>query len=406
MRVKALLLLLSLSLVVHCTQKASLKRPPLARVDVVEEEYFGRKISDPYRYMENLDNPEVQEWMRLQADYVRSILDRIPHRQYLIDKMHEFDRRKSSRISPLRITDNDYYFYLKTTPEDETGKLYYRVGYEGDEVFLYDPETFSSDTTKKFVINDLSPSDDGSKIAFEVAPNGSESSTVLIMDVASRKLYPEQIDRCWFAVPSWLPSGDAFLYLRLRSSDVHDKDREKNSKTYLHVVGTDPSNDVEIFSRSKYPDLGIKPEEFPLAQYDKDSGYLYGLVLSVDRRLNVYYAPTAEVNRDRIEWKPLFGPEDEVYNFYPTRDKLYIYTPKNAPNFKLLRTSLQHPDLSHAEVVVEEPKDGTLTDFAVTSDGIYYTVSRNGVEEKLYYEGFGKKTHSKFACLSLRAASR
>ncbi len=391
MKLKIFLLSFSLILFVQCTQKGSFEKPPEAKVEVVEDEYFGKKISDPYRYMENLKDPEVNNWFKSQADYSRSVLNSIPGRQSLIDKMREFDKRKSAKISKLRITENNRYFYLKTTPQDETGKLYYRDGYEGKEIFLYDPQTFSSDTTKKFVISNLSPSDDGAKVAFEVAPDGSESSILLTMDVENKKLYPDQVDQCWFAVPPWFPDGSAYLYIRLQSSDVHDINREKDSKTYLHIVGTAPSNDNEVFSRAKYPELGIQSEDFPMIWYSKDSQYLYGFLYTVDRRLNVFFAPTNELKKDKINWKRLFQIEDEVYDFYPTEKDLSIYTPKNAPNFRLLKTSLKKPDLKNAEIVVEEPKDAKLSSFSLSNTGIYYTISKNGVEEKLFYQPFGQK---------------
>jgi prolyl oligopeptidase len=366
------------------------EKPMIAKIQPVVDEYFGKKISDPYRYMENLQDPEVQTWFKSQADYARSVLDDIPGRQSLINKMREFDKRKKSIINYLIITDNDLYFYLKTTPEDETGKLFYRNGYEGKENFLYDPQTFSPDTSQKYVISGLSPSDDGKKIAIEVAPSGSESSILLIMNVQEKTFYPEKIDRCWFASPSWLPSGDAFLFNRLQSSDVHDTDREKDSKTYLHTVGTDPGTDREIFSREKYPELGIKPEYFPMVSYDKDSQYLFGFVLSVDRRMHVYYAPTTEINKERINWKELIKKENEIYDFSATETELYLYTPKDAPNFKLLKTSLKNPDLANAEVVVAENPQEILRSFALTNEGIYYTLSQNGVTEKLYRLPYGK----------------
>jgi len=379
-----------LLMVLYATGKAQ-EKPVPAKVQPVEEEYFGKTITDPYRYMESLQDPEVKNWFESQADYSRSVLNNILGRQSLIDKMREFDKRKSSKISYLRITDNDRYFYLKTTPEDETGKLFYRDGYEGKEIFLYDPQAFSPDTTQKYVISDLSPSDDGSKVAFEIALDGSESSILLTMDVKNKKLYPEQIDRCWFASPSWLPDGGGYLYNRLQSSDVHNKDREKDSKTYLHTVGIDSESDREIFSRAKYPELGIKPEDFPMVFYDKDSHYLFGFAYTVDRRLSVFYAPTTEINKEKIEWKQLFKTEDEVYDFSATEKELYVYTPKDAANFKILRTSLKNPDLANAEVIVPENSQATLTSFSLSNEGIYYTLSKNGVEEKLYRLPYGTK---------------
>lgn len=391
MKTKTMLLCLTILFLVQCTTKITQEKPPLAQVKPVEDVYFGKKITDPYRYMEDLQDSVVQNWIKSQADYSRSVLNSIQGRQSLIDKMREFDQRKSSSISYLNITDNDRYFYLKTTPEDETAKLYYRDGYEGKEIFLYDAQSFSTDTTQKYVISSHSPSDDGSKVALQVAPpGGSESAILLTIDVKNKKLYPEQIDRCWWSFPSWLPDGNSYLYNRLQSSDVHDINREKDSKIYLHNVGTDPSDDKEIFSRSKYPELGIQPEDFPRVFYDKDSNYLFGFAYTVDRRLSCFYAPTNELQKDRINWKRLIKIEDEVYNFSTTEKDLYIYTPKDAPNFKLLKTSLKNPDLANAEVVVDEPNDGILTNFKLTNEGIYYTIAKNGVEERLFHQSFGE----------------
>jgi prolyl oligopeptidase len=391
MKTKTILFCIAIISMVQCATDSIREKPPLAQVKPVEDEYFGKKISDPYRYMEDLQDPEVKQWFKAQADYSRSVLNSIPGRQSLLNKMREFDSRKSLSISHLNITDNNRYFYLKTTPADETGKLYFRDGYEGTESLLYDPQTFSTDRSRKFVISDLSPSNDGTKIAFEIAPNGSESSILLTMDVDNQKLYPEQIDRCWFASPSWLPDASGYLFLRLQSSDVQNKDREKDSKTYLHLVGTDSSADKEIFSRAKCPQLVIKPEDIPLVFYDKDSKHVFGFVITADRRLKVFYAPATELNNEKINWKPLFKLEDEVYDFSPTEKELYVYTPKDAPNFKILKTSLKNPDLPAADVVVPENPHATLTSFSLTNEGLYYTLSRNGVEERLYHLPYGTK---------------
>ena len=211
MKTKTTLLCLIILLLVQCTTKITQEKPPLAQVKHVEDVYFGKEISDPYRYMEDLQDSVVQNWFKSQADYSRSVLNNIQGRQSLINKMRDFDERKSSKISYLNITENDRYFYLKTTPEDETGIMYYREGYEGEEVFLYDPQAFSTDTTQKYVISGLEPSDDGSKVAFEIAPSGSESSILLTMDIDNKKLYPEKIDRCWWAATSWLPDGSGYF---------------------------------------------------------------------------------------------------------------------------------------------------------------------------------------------------
>lgn len=371
-------------------------QPPKAPSQPVTETYFGKQITDPYRNLENLKDTAVQQWMKAQSDYARSTLSSIPGRAHVISIMNDLDKRKSQRISSLVITNNNIYFYLKTSPGGQAAKLYTRNGFEGEETLLFDPGEYSKDTTQKYTIttfptDGISPSNDGSLVAFTVSPNGSGNSVLLIMDVKERKLLPERIDRCLWNVVSWLPDNVSFFFNRLQSGDSRDKQWMQYSKVYLHKVGTDPLADKEIFSAAKYPSLGIAPDDGPFVMYDKDSHYLYGFALSVDNRLNVFYTPESELNSSSINWRRLFRREDEVHWFNATDKELYIYTSKNAPHFKILKTSLQNPDLAHADVLVPEDPQGAITSFTLTSEGLYYTMTRNGVEASLYHLPLGSK---------------
>jgi prolyl oligopeptidase len=380
-----------LAMIISCNSEKAKVKPLLAEAKPVDDVYFGKMVTDPYRYMENLKDSTVLNWIKSQSDYSRTILDGIPGRKELLAKMFEFDKRRAERVTGINITENDRYFYLKITPNDETGKLFCRDGFEGKETLLFDPLTFGKDTTQKFVISSYSPNDDGTKIAFEVAANGSESSVLLVMDVQNKTFYPERIDRCWFASPSWLPDGKSFLYNRLNSADVHDKNREKDSKTFHHQIGSDPSSDKEIFSKAKYPDLDIKSEEIPLIWYDKYSQTIFGIAASVDSRMKLYYAPTSDLNKEKINWKKLFSHDDQVYNIATTDKDIYVFTPKGAPNFTILKMSLKNPDLKKAEVVVPENPEGPITSFTLTSEALYYNVSVNGVRSKLFRLPNGSK---------------
>ncbi|MGQ8336446.1 prolyl oligopeptidase family serine peptidase [Sunxiuqinia sp. A32] len=391
MQTKHLLFLLFIFFLISCSQKKNTNLPPLAEAQPVSDTYFGVDITDPYRYMENLDDSMVVGWMKKQSDYTREVLSSISGRAPLIEKLKELDQRKSTRIYSLAITDNNWYFYLKMTPEDETGKLFMREGFEGEESLLYDPETFSDDTTKHYVISSFLPSNDGTKVTMEVAPNGSENGVLQIMDVKKKEFYPEKIDHCWMGATSWLPGEESFLYHQMSSGDVHDMEREKNTKTLLHVLGTDPLSDKEVFSGAKYPELGIKPEELPIMYYDRDPKLLFGILSSVDNRLNVFYAPLSELDKDKIAWKRLFAPKDSVYNFGTNGKNFFIYTPKSAPNFKILTMPVSDPDLQKAEVLVPESPDAKINNYILTKDALYYYLTRNGVEAKAYRLPFEEK---------------
>ncbi|NTU57705.1 MAG: S9 family peptidase [Chlorobiaceae bacterium] len=375
---------------------ADVQAPIAAPTAEVVDTLCGEEVADPYRPLENLKEPQVQAWYRQESDRARTLLDAIPGRNGLIRKMQEFDKRRPAKVYSLVITENDHYFYLKQTPSDETGKLFFRKGFRGKERKLLDPATFSEGGVN-FVVSQVAPNIDGSKIVVSLSPNGSEDSVLLVMEVSTGKIYPERINRCWFASPSWLPDGKSFFYNRLNPGALHDKDREKDSRIFLHVTGTDPSSDREIFSRTTNPEMGIRPEDIPAVFFDRNSNHLYASIESVDPKINAWYAPVNTVSEKIIPWKRLISPKDEVYSFGTTKTDIYLFTPKNAPRFKVLKTSLEHPDIDHARTVIDQQPDASISGFVLTSDGIFYTLSINGVKEELYHIGYNGKSAEKIA---------
>lgn len=358
------------------------EKPALAPVEPVVNEYWGVKLTDPYQYMENMEDTIVRNWMIANADYARAILDGISGRQGLLDKMKEFDQRISDRISNLTILDNDRYFYLKTTPDDETGKMFTRDGYEGVEKLLFDPETYGEDTVD-YVIGSISPTFEGEKVAFTVEPNGSENTTTLILDVETGEFFPEELKLSVGGV-SWLPDGEHFLYTKVNSEDVHDPMRFIFTKSYLHTTGTDQSEDKVFFSAEKYPEMGAGPAEFPFAFYDQYEDHLFIGFFSVEAYMTLFVAEGNEVFADRVNWKSLCSKEDEIQNIYPRGDELFVYTAKGAPNFKVLKTDLWNPVFENAEVYIPEPEEGVLESFTFTDNAGYFTVRSNGTRTRLY----------------------
>ncbi|NTU54394.1 MAG: prolyl oligopeptidase family serine peptidase [Chlorobiaceae bacterium] len=354
----------------------------------VVETLCGQEVADPYRPLENLKDPEVAAWYQRESDQAREVLDAIPGRNELIARMHEFDKRRPEKIFDLSITDDDGYFYLKQTPADETGKLFFRQGYKGRERLLFDPATYKSKSGETFVISEVAPSIDGSKVVIGLSPNGSEDAILFIMEVSTGRIYPERIDRGRFASPSWLPDGKSFFYNRMNSADPQDKDRQKDTRVWLHRVGANPATDREIFSRTHNPELSIRAEDIPSVVYDKKSRRLFAFVGSVDPRITAWYAPLESLKKPAIAWKTLFHPEDEVYDFSPTQSDLYLFTPKNAPRFKVLKTPIDRPDPATAVTIIPEPKEATLSGIALTNQGIFYSESINGVHEDLFRLGY------------------
>lgn len=386
MKTKLFIFLLICNLIVFAQQQ------PVAPVKVVTDEYFGQKIDDPYRYMEDLKDPVVKKWFKGQADYSRNVLDHISGRDELIEKFKELDSRQSNKIFRLRITENDLYFYLKETPNDETGKLFYRKGFKGKEQLLFDPEKYKPKDGDQHVISSIFPNFDGSKISFSIAKNGAESATILVMNVENKKLYKEEIEPCWSFATSWLPDGNSFFYGRYNSSDVTDKTRQLNTKVYLHNVGTNSTEDIEVFSSTLYPDLKIKPEEIPILIYDKDCDKIFCEVYTVDSNLKVFIADNKDISNNKVKWNLLVKRSDKIENIYTDKKSFYYKTSKNASNYKIISTSIDNPDLSNAKLLISENKDEVLNDFKVTNKGFYYTTMKNGVDAKVYHKKLNSPT--------------
>ena len=87
--------------------------PPVAAVRSVTDEYFGVKVADPYRYMENLKDPQVVAWFKAQNDYTRSTLARIPGRDGFLAHIKTLDESAPARVSDLRRLPGDRFFYQK-----------------------------------------------------------------------------------------------------------------------------------------------------------------------------------------------------------------------------------------------------------------------------------------------------
>jgi prolyl oligopeptidase len=385
MKTITLICFLTTGLLMACGTVGIGPKPPLAISDTVVDYYFGRKINDPYRYMENLQDSSVVEWIREQSDYSRRILNNISGRQELINRMIEIDGRKSEQISRLRITDNDRYFYLKTMPDDQAGKLYFRDGFKGPEFLLFDPTEFYNDTSRTYFLTNISPSIDGTKVFFVLYPSDRAVSNIFItMDVENRKI-TEQYDRNWMSIASWLPDSKSYL-INLPSETPLSGGTPYfyNSRICLHFLGTDSGKDRVIFSRKQYPELGIKPEDIPNATYDNNSQYIFCSLVSSDRRNHVFYLPLAGISEEKPDWKLLFKREDEVYNFIATDKEIFIRSPKKASNFRILKISLTEPDITEAKIIIPEDPRASLTSFRLTRDGIYYSILRNGIQNELY----------------------
>lgn len=357
---------------------------PTTKTVEVSDTYFGKAITDQYRWLEDLKNPEVEKWFKTQAEYTNSQLAKIPGQDKLISELKALDKLIPVNYTPVAKAGGKY-FYKKRLPDEQKAKLYYRQGENGKEILLFDPQKFVEGKTYDYY---TSVSDDGSKIAMNLSEAGSEIGDVRILDVATGKFLPDVIPHCDgnFAEGS----NTDLYYMQFKGYDVHDQEQKLNLPFKLHVLGTPAEKDLVIVSSKNNPELNISPKEMPSISDFKNSPYMILGLYTVENNQTLYYAKRSELKSEKIHWKPLTTKEDEVRNFFVKGTDIYFLTTKGSPKFKLIKTSLDNPDLKNAKTIVEGNNEWQLSydAFTETKDYLIFNKSKNELITKTYQYEF------------------
>lgn len=359
------------------------------------DDYFGIRIVDEYRNLENLEDPQTLNWMKTQTVYTNAALNLIPKRNYYSAKMLEFDQRQGYATTNLKITDNDKYFYLKKNSNEKVAKLYYRKELSGKEELLYDPSQYKkSEKNHEFVINYLNPSWDGTKVAISMAEKGQELAEVIILDVEKKYIHPEiitQIEPVSAGGIKWLDDNSGFFYLHYPTTDSKSLDFYKNTRTVLYKIGTDPKNITDVFSAKNNPELNITEDQFPMIlEFDKDDRYYIGMLVDYNTYRKTYIIPKKDLLSGKKNWKPFSESEDKAKTLEELNNDIIFLSSYNSSLNMLCKTNISDPHFKNPEVLIPEKKDEIIKSYRITKDGIYYTTTKNGVEAKLYLLNKGK----------------
>lgn len=365
-------------------QNSYASRPPVAPVRPVVDDYFGAKITDPYRYMENLNDPEVAAWMKAQNAYSRSVLARIQGREDLLKRIEQLDESVPARVDAIKRLPSGRCFYLKSLRNDSVFKLYMRDGMGGPEKLLADPGELPAESDTPYAINYFSPSDDGRYVVYGVSPGGSEKAVLHILDTASMRESAETIDRVEFGQTiGWRPDERSFFYNRLRKlpPNAPEEEKEIKSRVFLHVIGTDPEHDVAVFGYGVSEQIKLRPADIPVIETFPDVRLAFASAeQGSDNEIVVYEAPLDSVGKNHA-WHRICGVEDGVTDIAARGDDLWLLTQKDASHFKIIHTRASNPNLSRGDVILP-PGDTVITGMFAAQDALYVSV-RDGAVHRL-----------------------
>jgi prolyl oligopeptidase len=366
-----LLTCLTLSLLAAAPSHAQLSYPPTRTVDA-SDTYFGVTYKDPYRWLENLKGGDVQSWFKAQAKLTDDLLARIPGRDALAREWMDLDKLRPARYASIAY-ENGRVFYKKTLGGENVGRLFFRAGWDGAEKLLFDPGPYKAGVTTTIV--SIVPSFDGRHVVMGLSSGGAEWSELRILDVDRGALLPESTYPSYGAI-GWALDGKSFFYDAGKVTDIKSLGIELDRKTRVHRLGSAFAEDVDFFSDEKNPELGITPMEFPAASIDESyPGYIFGNVGTVQNEMRIFYAPISEMDHAAIKWDVLCRTSDDlVRGMQFNGDYAYAVTHANAPRYRVVRTSVKHPDWKNAETVIPEARD-SIQDIAKSKDYLFVVYS-------------------------------
>jgi prolyl oligopeptidase len=354
--------------------------PPVAPVREVTDEYFGQKIADQYRWMEDMKSDEMQKWMKGQAEYADNYLKGLPTRDAVLERIRTLGSGAPFWIGYINRQPSGTLFYLKANAEDNVAKLYIRDK-DGKETLLIDPEKRVSSDGKHYTLEFFRPSPDGKYVAYALAQGGSEKQTIYILDMATGHDLAENLNQIepQYNTPTWLPDSSGFFYAQRQKPALNAPPTEiyKNTRAYLHKIGNDQEKDVYVFGIGTSA-VKLESTDFPSVIAYKDSPFVIGQISNGDSGLRTLYsAPIETIGKPDVPWKQICNFSDGVSQFVVSGGDIYLKTSKNAPRFKVVRTSLGNPNFAQATVVM--PAGEKIVDYvSISKDAIYIGVLEDG----------------------------
>ncbi|CAM3825930.1 prolyl oligopeptidase family protein [Flavobacterium cucumis] len=301
--------------------------PETKKIDHVDT-YFGEKINDPYRWLEDDRSTETEAWVKTQNVVTYGYLEQIPYRDQLKARMEQLWNYEKIG-APFK--EGDYTYYYKNNGLQNQSVLYRKDKSGKEEIFL-DPNTFSKDGTTS--LGGLNFSKDGSLVAYAISEGGSDWRKVIIMEAKTKKIIGDTIVDVKFSGVSWY-KNEGFYY----SSYDKPVGSELSAKTdqhklYYHKLNTPQKSDKLIFGgdvKRRYVGGGVSEDEkylFISAANSTSGNELYYLDLSKPDAKIVTLIDNYENDNDVLDNKG---------------SKIYLVTNYKAPNKRVVTFDLANP---------------------------------------------------------------
>ena len=314
-----------LMLIMSCKQedmKQERLKYPETRKDTITDDYFGTKVADPYRWLEDDNSEETKAWVDSQNKVTFDYLHKIPFRKKIINRLTEILNYERYSV-PFKKAGK--YFYFKNDGLQNQSVLYMQEGPDAEAKVILDPNKLSEDGT--VALAGLAVSKDGKYLAYSIARGGSDWNEIYVKNLETGETLNDKIEWVKFSGISW--HGNGFYYSRFPEPGKDKALTKANQyqKVYYHKTGTPQSEDKIIFEDNEHANrmFGAKVTE--------NEKYLI-LSFSETTSGNGLYYKDLENNSD---FRLIADGFDYDYNVIDESDgKFLILTNEDAPRYKLI----------------------------------------------------------------------
>jgi prolyl oligopeptidase len=348
------------------------------------DDYFGTKVADPYRWLENDRAPEVERWVEAQNKVTFAYLDKIPFRSKVKERLTALFNYPKYSAPAHR---GDYFFYTKNDGLQNQSVWYRQKGLDGAAEVLLDPNKLSADGTTR--LGSLSFSKDGKYLAYGVSQGGSDWNDVYVLDTATKQLSTDHVEWMKSSGISW--QGDGFYYSRYPAPEKgHELTaKNENHQVFYHKIGTPQSADTLVYEDP------ANPQRFHTVGTSDDERYVF---LTISERGKgkkgnaVFYREASET-----KFTPLVADiGDDSYGVVDNiGDKFLVYTDHKAPNGRVFLFDPKHPEEANwKDVIPEKPEP---LDFANTVGGKLFVGYLKDVAARVYVYSLNGKLENEIA---------
>lgn len=361
---------------IHGREGIALPNPPPVEASPVADDYFGTKIADSYRWLEDAKSTQTRAFIDAQNAYTSRYLRQARIRPQVVDDLDALENVTRSGAPEERAGS---YFFSKRLAGEQQASIYVRHGWAAKDERLIDPAKLSRDPNTSVGLSDVSR--DGSLLAYGVRQGGADETSIHILNVKTGKALEDELPSGRYSSVTFAPDGASLYYAR---------NNKQGTLLYRHVLGARISSDTLLFGREFRGELLTGNDLFG-AEITDDGRYL---VVEINRgvpasRVDIVFR---DLSKPDSPFEVLVWGLDSRFEAIYAKGGWYVKTDYQSPKGRILRADPGIlPDVW--KTIVPEGAD-VIEDFSIVGGKIYVKRLKDVQSQTAVYTLDGKAAGS------------